>query len=66
MTYDSQFRTILERKIREDYAGRLEQVGRGSALTFEDYKENVGWLRGLEHVLGLCQDTQKEMTEEGR
>lgn len=62
MTND--LRGRLEQKIKEEYENRAGHLIEGHAQSFEEYKERIGFLRGLRFVLDVIPDAEREIRED--
>jgi hypothetical protein len=58
--YDT-FHRHLAKTIVEKLEERTSHVANGNVLGWEDYKEQIGYLRAFKDVLGICDDISKEM-----
>ena len=53
-TVASQLKLVRKKKV--------DELGGGYAQTFEDYKLRVGFIKGLEAAIEICEEAEKEFT----
>ncbi|MCV9940919.1 hypothetical protein OIU35_31600 [Boseaceae bacterium BT-24-1] len=57
----------FERKLRERLQARVEELGaqiaKGSAQSFDDYRERVGVIRGLLEATAMIEEVTKHVEE---
>ena len=56
---------LLVVRIDEEWESRARNLATGAASSFDDYKQSVGYLRGLEKVKELCVDVEAELYGKG-
>ena len=56
---NDQFHRALYRVLTEKIDDRMSQLAAGSAVTFDDYKNQVGYLQALNDVMGYCEEIEK-------
>jgi hypothetical protein len=52
---------LLAVRIDEEWDSRARNLATGAASSFDDYKQSVGYLRGLEKVKELCVEVEAEL-----
>jgi hypothetical protein len=55
------FHKALARALHEEISSRIEGLVTGKVNNFEDYKEKIGYLRGLSDSLERCQAIEADM-----
>lgn len=58
--YDT-FHRKLFNTITEKLEERTTHVANGNVIGWEDYREQIGYIRAFNDVLGICDDISKEM-----
>lgn len=61
---DNPFRDRLEKLIAKAYGERAEQIATGASTSFDHYRQQVGYLLGLQTALDLCQTAQDELNRD--
>lgn len=56
----TRFQAELEARIKIMVENRAASIAAGAASTFEHYRENVGYISGLNDVLKICEDIEGE------
>ncbi len=56
----TRFHAILKEKIEKAVQDRLLSLASGGAQDYPQYRDNVGYLRGLNDALSLCDEIEKE------
>lgn len=56
----TRFHSQLERKINEAVENRSRSIASGAASDYAHYKENVGYILGLQEALKLCDEIEAE------
>ena len=56
----TRFHSILESKINEAVENRSKSIASGDASDYAHYRENVGYIRGLQESLKICDDIAAE------
>lgn len=56
----TRFHAILEDKIKEAVENRRNSLASGACVDYAHYRENVGFITGLQEVLNICDDIEKE------
>ena len=54
------FHRALYQIITAQIDNRMTSLARGSAVSFDDYQSQVGYLSALNDVLARCEDIEKE------
>lgn len=54
---------MLEAKIAEVLVERQQDIGSGSAKTYDQYRQQVGYLHGLRDALKYLDDIEREPDE---
>jgi hypothetical protein len=60
-TLDTRSLNMLVARLVEEHDRRAEHIIDGSASTFEDYRERVGFLRGLAFAKDQCDHVEREL-----
>ena len=53
------FSNLLAKKVDEHRREVLESIGAGACPDFPAYRDQCGYLRGLDAALAICQDIEK-------
>lgn len=56
-----QFHRALYKALMDTIQSRVERLTKGDVDNFEDYKEQVGYIKALNHALDLAQDIESDM-----
>jgi len=56
----TRFHALLEARIKEAVENRSISIAEGAAVDYAHYKENVGYIRGLQDALKFCDDIEAE------
>lgn len=56
----TRFHALLEQKINEEIGAKVASVANGSAADYAEYKFWVGYVRGLNAALNLCDEIERE------
>ena len=56
----TRFAALLKRKIEDAANERIGQVANGTCSDYPQYKENVGYIRGLLDAIKLADDVEVE------
>ena len=54
------FHAKLEARINEAVENRAKSIASGAATDYAHYKENVGYILGLQDALKICDDIASE------
>lgn len=60
-TLDTRALNMLTARIVEEHDRRAGHVVNGSVESFDDYKERVGFLRGLAWAKEACESVEKDL-----
>lgn len=60
-TLDTRALNMLVARIVEEHNSRADHVVSGKADTLEDYRERVGFLRGLAWAKDACEGVEKDL-----
>ena len=52
--------SVLRERIQEEVDSRSLSLASGGAPDYSQYKDSVGYIRGLQDALKLCEDIEKE------
>ncbi len=52
---------MLVARIIEEEGRRALHLVQGSAASFEDYRNRVGFIQGLNHARTLCEDVERDL-----
>lgn len=63
MSAHAEFERELRKRIGERLIETGENLAKGSAQSFEDYRETVGEIRGLRRALELIEEVTKHVEE---
>lgn len=61
--FDRGVEFLTRKKIEERIATRSESLIIGSAKSYDDYKGQTGFIKGLKDALSLMEDARKETIE---
>lgn len=56
----TRFHAALEARIKEAVENRSKSIAAGAATDYAHYRENVGYVLGLQDALKLCDDIEAE------
>jgi 5-methylcytosine-specific restriction endonuclease McrBC GTP-binding regulatory subunit McrB len=56
LTTKDQFEKELKKLISEAYQNARDNIAHGSAMTFDEYKKQVGMIQGLAYALELIEE----------
>ena len=56
----TRFHSILEERIKEAVESRRNSIASGHCIDYPAYRENVGYLLGLQDALKICDEIEKE------
>jgi hypothetical protein len=56
----TRFHAQLEASIKEAVENRTVSIATGGATDYAHYRENVGYIHGLQDALKLCDDIEAE------
>jgi len=56
----SRFHSLLRERIKEEVDSRSLSLASGGAPDYSQYKDSVGYIRGLLDALKLCEEIEKE------
>ena len=56
----SRFHSLLRERIKEEVDSRSLSLASGGAPNYSQYKDSVGYIRGLLDALKLCEEIEKE------
>jgi hypothetical protein len=56
----TRFHAILEERVTEEVNKLSESLAIGHSSSYENYRENVGFIRGMKAVLTLCSEIETE------
>ena len=59
----NQFHARIRKKIEELRLGKQDSLCRGGVEDYAGYRETVGYLQALDHVLTLCDETDTDMAK---
>jgi hypothetical protein len=62
MNYNTLFEIELKKIIEEEILKACEAIGNGSAADFNDYKMQVGKVKGLKLVLDYCEEVKTTLS----
>lgn len=57
----TRFHALLEQKIAEAIENRSISVASGVCTEYANYRENVGYIKGLQAALALCDEIESEL-----
>ena len=57
----SRFHNLLKERIQEVIADLSHSIISGQAVDYPSYRENVGYIRGLNDALRLCDDIEGDL-----
>lgn len=60
-TYETRALNMLSARLIEEQDRRGKSVINGAPETFDDYKEQVGFLRGLQFAIQRCDDVETDL-----
>ena len=60
-TLDTRSLNMLVARLVDEHNRRAEHIVNGSADTLEDYRERVGFLRGLAFATDACEVVEREL-----
>lgn len=56
----TRFHALLEEKIRIEVENRSISLANGGASDYPNYRESVGYIRGLQDAVKLCEEIERE------
>lgn len=60
MVAKTRFHNLLEEKILQEVDNRSKSIASGGASDYPHYRENVGYITGLQAALALCEEIERE------
>ena len=56
----SHFHKVLRERIQEEVDSRVLSLASGGAPDYPQYRDSVGYIRGLHDALRLCEEIERE------
>ena len=54
---------ILLKKLSEQIESRADMIASGGVSDYPEYRENVGFIRGIKTAISLLEETNSELTK---
>ena len=59
----TRFHSLLEERVKEAIAANMDAICGGQPKDFPTYREQVGYIRGLNDALTLCDQLEEDLNK---